>query len=86
MKKFKLTLSLLMIFVISGMAQSYQKTDLGLKTKINSTDIEIQFYGPSTVRVLKSPEGKRLQRKVYQSLKSLKRQSLLSVSKVMLSR
>ena len=58
MKKFKLTLSLLMIFVISGMAQSYQKTDLGLKTKINSTDIEIQFYGPSTVRVLKSPEGK----------------------------
>ena len=58
MKKFKLTLSLLMILVFSGMAQTYQKTDLGLKTKINSTDIEIQFYGPSTVRVLKSPEGK----------------------------
>ncbi|MDD4822794.1 MAG: glycoside hydrolase family 31 protein [Bacteroidales bacterium] len=58
MKKFKLTLSLLMILVFSGMAQTVQKTELGVKTKINSTDVEIQFYSPSTVRVIKSPEGK----------------------------
>lgn len=44
-----------MVFAIGSQAQSYQKTDLGLKTKINSTEVEIQFYGPSIVRVLKSP-------------------------------
>ena len=58
MKKLNLMLSLLMVLSIGSQAQSYQKTNLGIKTKINSTDVEIQFYGPSTVRVLKSPAGK----------------------------
>jgi len=58
MKKINLTLSLLIAFAIGIQAQTYQKTDLGLKTKINSTEVEIQFYSPTTVRVLKSPEGK----------------------------
>ena len=58
MKKIKLTLSFLIISALILQAQTYQKTELGIKTKINSTDVEIQFYGPSTVRVLKSPEGK----------------------------
>jgi alpha-D-xyloside xylohydrolase len=43
---------------ITGNAQSFQKTDLGIKTTINKVGIEIQFYSPSTVRVLKWPEGK----------------------------
>jgi alpha-D-xyloside xylohydrolase len=58
MRKIYLLISLLVLFAISGQAQSYQKTDLGIKTKINSTNVEIQFYESSTVRVLKSPEGK----------------------------
>lgn len=58
MKKNNLILSLLLVLAIGIQAQSYQKTDLGLKTKINSTDVEIRFYGPSIVRVLKSPVGK----------------------------
>jgi len=58
MKKINLMLSLLLVLSISIQAQSYQKTDLGVKAKINSTNVEIQFYGPSTVRVLKSPVGK----------------------------
>ena len=58
MKKLNLMLSLLLVLSIGTQAQSYQKTNLGIKTKINSTDVEIQFYGPSTVRVLKSPVGK----------------------------
>jgi len=58
MRRINLMLSLLVVFAIGGRAQSYQKTDLGIKSKINSMDIEIQFYGPSTVRVLKSPVGK----------------------------
>jgi alpha-D-xyloside xylohydrolase len=39
-------------------SQAYQKTDLGLKTAINSVGVEIRFYDPSTVRILKWPEGK----------------------------
>lgn len=58
MKKINLMLSLLLVLAIGIQAQSYQKTDLGIKANINSTDVEIQFYGPTTVRVLKSPVGK----------------------------
>src|SRR5690242_7910193 len=46
---------LLTVLAINSDAQSFQKTDLGIKTIINSTAIEIQYYGPSIVRVLKSP-------------------------------
>ncbi len=51
---------LLMIFLVislSSYAQSYQKTETGIKTSIQSTSVEIQFYSPSIVRVVKSPEG-----------------------------
>jgi alpha-D-xyloside xylohydrolase len=58
MKKNNLILSLLLILSLGIQAQSFQKTDLGVKTKINSTDVEIQFFGPSIVRVLKSPVEK----------------------------
>lgn len=42
----------------SSNAQSFQKTALGIKAIINSTAIEIQYYDPLTVRVLKSPDGR----------------------------
>ncbi len=58
MKKINLILSLLIIFSISSKAQSYQKTDLGVKAKINSTNVEIEFYSPAEARVQKWPEGK----------------------------
>ncbi len=45
-------------FSNSSDAQSYQKTDLGIKVMISSNAIEIQFYSPSTVRILKSPDGR----------------------------
>ncbi len=49
------TLLLLVAASIASKAQSYQKTELGIKTVINSMVEEIQFYDPSTVRILKSP-------------------------------
>jgi alpha-D-xyloside xylohydrolase len=58
MKKNNLLLSLLMIVTCTSRAQSYQKTELGLKANVHSTTIEIQVYAPSIVRILKSPEGK----------------------------
>ena len=39
-------------------AESYQKTDSGIKTVINGIGIEIQFYSSYTVRILKWPNGK----------------------------
>jgi alpha-D-xyloside xylohydrolase len=51
---------LFLVFTISANSnsQSYQKTELGIKSVINSIGVEIQFYNPSIVRVLKWPEGK----------------------------
>lgn len=37
--------------------QHYQKTATGVKTNLQSMDIEIKFYSPSIVRILKSPQG-----------------------------
>lgn len=38
-------------------AQSFKETAVGIKTKLLSMDVEVQFYSPSIIRVLKSPEG-----------------------------
>ena len=57
MKCFYTLLLLVLTISINSHAQSYQRTDLGIKSTINTVAIEIQFYGPSTVRVLKWPEG-----------------------------
>jgi alpha-D-xyloside xylohydrolase len=57
-KKLLIILLFAFIFVSNIKAQTFHKTDLGIKSIINSIEVEIQFYNPSTVRVLKSPEGK----------------------------
>jgi len=48
---------MLMIFSQHGFSQNYQKTDLGIKATTQSVQIEVQFYSPEIVRILKSPEG-----------------------------
>lgn len=60
MKKINYLLLCLCLFMIhdSTHAQGFQKTPLGIKTTIDSVDIELQFYSPHVVRVLKSPSGK----------------------------
>lgn len=40
------------------MGQDYQKTSGGVKVTIHSVDVELQFYNPATVRVVKSPAGR----------------------------
>jgi alpha-D-xyloside xylohydrolase len=53
-----LTLLSLMTFFGIVNAEPYQKTDFGVKTVVNSIHIEIQFYSPSIVRIIKYPEAK----------------------------
>jgi len=43
-------------------AQTVQKTDKGVKVKVNGTWVEAQFYTPSVVRILKWPESKPLKK------------------------
>jgi alpha-D-xyloside xylohydrolase len=56
----RLTLAILLsvAIIIQATAQDYQKTDLGVRSTVNAIDIEIQFYAPSIIRVLKSPQAK----------------------------
>jgi alpha-D-xyloside xylohydrolase len=53
-----LCISLFLIISATGHTQSYQKTDFGVKTVINNVVVDVQFYSPSVVRVVKYPEGK----------------------------
>lgn len=53
--------------LIAGMTygQEYQKTDNGFKADVCDIQVEIQLYSPSTVRVLKYPKGKTVDKKSY---------------------
>jgi alpha-D-xyloside xylohydrolase len=65
------TLMILVFLICAGSkAQSYQKTDLGIKSVINSVGVEIQFYGPSTVRIIKWPEGKPFKKESLSVIKT----------------
>jgi alpha-D-xyloside xylohydrolase len=56
MKRIFTLLFIILAFITNSSAQSYLKTDLGIKTSIMNTEYEIQFFSPSVVRVLKWPE------------------------------
>jgi alpha-D-xyloside xylohydrolase len=56
-KRFPAVVLLALAAAAGSNGQSYERTDAGARARIGSVDVEIRFYGPSTVRVLKSPEG-----------------------------
>lgn len=58
MKKIVVILSVALSFFMNhSNAQSYQKNDTGIEATLASSNIEIQFYGPSIVRIVKYPVG-----------------------------
>ncbi len=70
MKNLYLYFVLSIIFITNGFAQPYQKTEMGAKVVAKSIKIEIQFYSPSTVRVLKWPEGKTFTKESFSVIKT----------------
>lgn len=58
MKRINFLLIGFFAIVAGSNAQVFQKSELGLKATINSVEIELQFYNPSTLRVIKYPQGK----------------------------
>ena len=51
-------------------AQSYQKTESGIKSVTQSMQIEVQFFSPTIVRVLKSPVGIQTDKKSLSVIKT----------------
>ncbi len=63
---------LLLAFVASPptWGQKYQKTNNGIKANVCAIDVEVQFYSPGIVRVIKSPEGENFSKKSFSVIKS----------------
>lgn len=62
MKRLALAALLLLFTNLSADAQKYQRTNLGVKANINAAEVEIQFFSPGIVRVLRTPDGTSLKR------------------------
>jgi alpha-D-xyloside xylohydrolase len=67
-------IALIVLLVITSftgsIAQSWHKTDLGIITDINSVTVEARLYSPSTVRILKYPEGKSITKESLSVIKT----------------
>ena len=55
---FKIIHVLLLFLPAICSAQNYQKTRLGVKASVDGIAVEVQFYSPEIVRVVKVPDGK----------------------------
>lgn len=58
--RIKIKALIITVVIVSGniMAQSYQKTDSGLKFSNDNMNVEVKLYGENTVRIIKYPVGK----------------------------
>jgi alpha-D-xyloside xylohydrolase len=70
MKRLCILLLMTVMVDLSAIAQSYQKTELGVKSVINSVGVEIQFYNPNIVRILKWPDGKTFKKESLSVIKT----------------
>ena len=50
--------------------QSYQKTSCGIKANVCSMNVEVQFYSPEIVRIIKSPIGTDFVKKSFSVIKT----------------
>ncbi|WP_159523603.1 glycoside hydrolase family 31 protein [Sunxiuqinia indica] len=60
-----LTLLLSLFLCLTGLnskAQDFQKTPQGIKANVGSVNVEIQFYNPQTIRIIKTPTGVSLKK------------------------
>lgn len=58
LKQRTMNLLLFVLLVLPSLsAQEYQQTTSGFKTRLQSMDMEVKFYSPGIVRILKTPVG-----------------------------
>ncbi|MCC3214425.1 DUF5110 domain-containing protein [Chryseobacterium sp. X308] len=79
--KMNIKTSIITIIMFSGMvnvsAQSYQKTDSGLKFSADHMNVEVKFYGENTIRIIKYPAGRLF---VKNSLSVIKQEQKIKFS------
>ena len=66
-------ITLFLLFLLSPInlwSQQYKQTNQGLLTTINNVDIEVQFFSPEIIRILKHPTGSFLYKKSLSVIKS----------------
>lgn len=77
MKKTKYILAICLIgFCVSIKAQDYTRSAFGIKTSAKGNDIEIQFFTPRIVRILKSPSGTTVVKSSLSVIQRPKKQQL----------
>ncbi|MEO7046923.1 MAG: TIM-barrel domain-containing protein, partial [Ferruginibacter sp.] len=69
-KKIAVSLFLILCVYANSNAQSYQKTETGIKATTNSLTVEIQFYSPSIIRIVKSPIGRNFTKESLSVIKA----------------
>lgn len=64
LNKIKIKVLIITVIILSGnlSAQSYQKTDSGLKFSADHINVEVRFYGENIVRIIKYPAGKSFEK------------------------
>ncbi|WP_374459377.1 TIM-barrel domain-containing protein [Chryseobacterium taeanense] len=62
--RIKIKALIITVVIVSGnfSAQSYQKTDSGLKFSTDNLNIELKLYGENTIRIIKYPLGKSFEK------------------------
>ena len=76
MKKISIITLLAVAQLVSTHAQTYEKIESGIKTKIDSLEVEIRFFSPSVVRVIKWPQGTTLSKESLSVIKAPQKQDL----------
>ena len=71
-----LLLILAAAFACQSPGAEYQKTETGVKTSVDSLDIEVRFFSPSIVRLIKSPKGKEIEKSSLSVIKEPQSTSL----------
>ena len=79
--KIKIKAIIIAVVIISGNinAQSYQKTDSGLKFSNDNMNVELKLFGENTVRIIKYPSGKSFEKNSLSVIKK-EEKSKFSVS------
>jgi alpha-D-xyloside xylohydrolase len=69
MKRLIIATTIIFVVVFHSSSQTFQKTDSGIRTEVASLGIEIQFYSPSIVRILKWPVGTSIKKESLSVIK-----------------
>ncbi|OQP63951.1 xylosidase [Niastella vici] len=69
--KIKTTVTvLLLLFTRAAFSQAYTQTNTGIKATVNNINVEIQWYSPRIVRIMKSPKDAVVKKESYSVIKT----------------